>query len=280
MRVVLAGADGQLGRSLKALLGDAVVLAAGHEALDVRDREAVERAVADARPDVVVNATAYNRVDAAESEPAEALAVNAAGPRHLAAAARTAGALCVHVSTDYVFDGASERPYVEDDTPRPLGAYGISKLAGEQLVLASGAPCLVVRTSGVFAASGSRAKGGSFVDRILAQARAGRPLRVVNDQVFSPTYAPDLAQALLALVASGARGVFHVTNDGACSWHDVAVAALSASGLDLPVEAIKAADLSLPARRPAYSVLSNSRYRSLGLSPLRSWRAALEEMLG
>ena len=140
----------------------------------------------------------------------------------------TPGALVVHYSTDYVFDGTAARPYREDDTPRPLGVYGASKLAGEHLVAAAGGEHLVVRTSGVFGRGGSEQKGGSFVERIVAQARAGQPLRVVADQVFAPTFAADLATASIALVRAGARGLFHVTNAGSCSWHDLAVAALAA----------------------------------------------------
>jgi len=279
VRVFVAGSAGQLGSALVRVLGDSVAWAGGREALDVRDAHAVLRAVWAARPDVVINATAYNKVDAAEAETAEALAVNAAGPRHLAQAAREAGALLVHVSTDYVFDGAKRTPYEEDDAPHPLSAYGVSKLAGELMVAASGAPFLLVRTSAVFAAGGSRGKGGSFVERILARARAGEPLRVVDDQVLAPTYAPDLAAAIVALVEAGARGLFHVSGSGSCSWHAFAVAALRRAGVDVPVQAVKARELAAPAARPAYSVLSNRRYLSLGLSPLRGWEAALAEML-
>ena len=144
---------------------------------------------------------------------------------------------------------------------------------------ASGCESLLVRTSGVFGAGGSRAKGGSFVDRILARARAGEPLRVVSDQVFSPTYAPDLARGIVALVDARARGLVHVTNSGECSWHGFALAALAEAGLDVPVQAIRSDDLRLAARRPPRSVLSGARYASLGLPPLRSWRAALAEFL-
>ena len=235
--------------------------------------------LARARPDVVFNATAWNRVDAAETEPAAAFAVNAFAPHFLARAARDAGALLVHYSTDYVFDGTAARPYREDDAPRPLGVYGASKLAGEHLVAAAGGEHLVVRTSGVFGRGGSEQKGGSFVERIVAQARAGQPLRVVADQVFAPTFAADLAAASIALVRAGARGLFHVTNAGSCSWHDLAVAALAAAGLDVPVERIPVASLKLPARRPAYSVLDGSRYLELGLPPLRSWRETLPDAL-
>ena len=279
MRVFLAGSAGQLGAALVRTLGDQVAWAGGREALDVRDGAAVLRAVQAARPDVVINATAYNKVDAAEVETAEALAVNAAGPRHLARAAREAGAVVVHVSTDYVFDGTRRAPYTEDDPPRPLSAYGVSKLAGELMVAASGAPFLIVRTSAVFGSGGSRGKGGSFVERILARARAGEPVRVVDDQVLSPTYAPDLASAILALLETGARGLFHVTGAGSTSWHGFAVAALRQAGLDVPVQAVKSKEFAAPAARPAYSVLSNGRYLALGLPPLRGFEAALAELL-
>jgi dTDP-4-dehydrorhamnose reductase len=279
VRAAIVGAAGQLGRALVRRLGAEVVWSGGRDALDACDRAAVARMVEGSRPDVILNASAYNAVDLAEADPAPALAVNALAPRHLAAAARACGALLVHVSTDYVFDGRKQEPYREDDCPRPLSAYGASKLAGEAMVAASGCELVLVRTSGVIGAGGSSVKGGSFVERILAQARAGKPLRVVADQVFSPTYAPDLAAALVALVESGQRGLFHVSNDGACSWHELATAAVEAAGLDVVVDTMAAADLARPAARPAYSVLSNERYRAAGLPPLRHWRAALPELV-
>lgn len=279
MRVFVAGSEGQLGSALVRLLKDRVAWSGGRQALDVRDAEAVAAAVRAVSPDVVVNATAYNKVDAAETETALALAVNAGGPRHLARAARQAGALMVHVSTDYVFDGTKGAPYEEDDPPHPLSAYGVSKLAGEMMVAASGAPFLIVRTSAVFASGGSRGKGGSFVERILARGRAGEPLRVVDDQVLSPTYAPDLAAAIVALVEAGARGLLHVTGTGSTSWHGFAVAALRRAGVDAKVQAVKSGDYAAPAARPAYSVLSNRRYLSLGLPALRDWEAALADLL-
>lgn len=263
-----------------ARLGDRLAWAGGRAELDVRRGIEVQRLVADLRPDAVVNATAYNKVDAAEGDPEEALAVNAAGPLHLALAARECGALLVHVSTDYVFDGRATEPYREEDVPRPLNVYGVSKRAGEMGVAASGASHILVRTSGVFGAGGSRDKGGSFVDRILARARSGDRLRVVADERFSPTYAPDLAAGIVALLDAGARGVFHLTNSGACTWHELARAALEIAGLgDVPVEAITSGVLALPAERPEYSVLSNERYCSLGLPPLRHWRDALVDHL-
>jgi dTDP-4-dehydrorhamnose reductase len=280
MRALVVGSAGQLGRELVMLLGADVAWAGDRAEIDVTDGEGTAALVSRVRPDVVFNATAWNRVDAAEAEPAAAFAVNASAPHFLARAARDAGALLVHYSTDYVFDGTASRPYREDDAPHPLGVYGASKLAGEHLVAAAGGEHLVVRTSGVLGRGGSEQKGGSFVERIVARARAGEPLRVVADQVFAPTCAADLAAGSIALVRAGARGVFHVTNAGSCSWHELAEAALAAVGLEAPVERIRVADLKLPARRPAYSVLDVSRYRALGLPPLRTWREALPDCLG
>jgi dTDP-4-dehydrorhamnose reductase len=279
VRALVAGSAGQLGRELLAELGKDVVWAGGRGTLDVTDAAAVAELVARVRPDVVFNAVAYNRVDAAEQDAPGAFAVNALGASALARAAREAGALVVHFSTDYVFDGTLVRPYREEDRPAPLSVYGASKLGGEQLVAASGAEQLVVRTSGVLGQGGSAQKGGSFVDRILARARAGQPLRVVGDQEFAPTIARDLARATLALLHAGARGLFHVTSSGSCTWHELAVAALELASLSVPVERIASADLGAAARRPAYSVLDCSRYLGLGLPALRPWRDGLAECL-
>jgi dTDP-4-dehydrorhamnose reductase len=268
-----------LGRALIALLPDGSIALGGRAELDLREPGPVAALLARTAPDVVFNAAAYNNVDGAEADPAAAFTVNALGPLHLARACRAQGTLLVHVSTDYVFDGRDERPIPEERCPHPLSVYGASKLAGETLVAASGTAHLVVRTSALFGSGGSRDKGGSFVERVLARARAGHELRVVNDQTFAPTYAPDLARALLALVEAGARGLFHVTNDGACTWHALAVASLAAAGVDAPVEPITSNALAAPARRPRYSVLEGARYRALGLPPLRRWDTALAEAL-
>jgi dTDP-4-dehydrorhamnose reductase len=262
------------------LLGDDLTWSGDRDAIDVTNRAAVSDLLERTGPDVVFNAAAYNQVDRAEVEPEAALAVNALAPRWLATAARERGALLVHFSTDYVFDGAAERPYREDDCPRPLGAYGVSKLAGEQLVATAGGEHLVIRTSGLLGRGGSQQKGGSFAERILQRARSGQPLRVVADQTFAPTCATDLAAASIALVGVGARGIVHVTNGGSCTWHELAVAVLALAGVDAAVEAIRSDELALPARRPAHSVLDTGRYEGLGLPALRPWQEALADCLG
>jgi dTDP-4-dehydrorhamnose reductase len=279
VKVLVAGASGQLGQALVRQLGERLCWSGGRDGLDVTDAAAVSARLLEVRPDVVVNASAYNKVDAAEDDPESAFRVNAVGPLNLARASAEVGARFVHVSTDYVFDGTKGTPYGEDDAPRPRSVYGLSKRAGELNVLSLGGSALIVRTSGVLGQGGSRAKGGSFVERILQKARRGEPLRVVDDQVFAPTYAPDLAVALLALIDAGTQGLVHVTNEGSCTWHELAAEALRQAGLGGEVEPIGSAALGLAAPRPAYSVLSTARYGSLGLPALRPWTDALRELV-
>jgi len=279
LKAIVLGAQGQLGRELVQALGPRLAWAGGRAELDVLESGAVRELFERVHPDVVFNATAWNAVDLAETRFAEALAVNAAAPGQLAQAAGAVGARLVHVSTDYVFDGRAGRPYVESDPPGPLSFYGVSKLAGEHAVRAVGREHLIVRTSAVLGVGGSSAKGGSFVERMLARARQGQPLRVVVDQTFAPTFATDLAAALLALAEGGAEGLVHVANAGQCTWHELTVTALRLAGLGTEVAEIQAGDLGVPARRPAFSVLRSERAASLGLAPLRDWREGLPQLI-
>ena len=279
MRVVVVGGTGQLGRELVRALPGADTVALSRAQLDLSNAPAVAPRLATLAPSVVVNAAADNRVDAAEHDPAPALAVNALGVAALAEACRATDALLVHMSTDYVFDGRAARSYTEDDPPNPLGAYARSKLEGERLVQALAPRHAVVRVAGLYAAGGS-----GFVDRVLARARASRRLRVVHDQVTAPTWARDVATALARLlprlVAGDAPGgIYHMTNAGACSWYEFACTALALAGVDAEIEPITSAELAAPAPRPAYSVLANTRLAAIGEPPLRSWRDALAAYL-
>lgn len=280
MRVVVVAAAGQLGRELVRVLPPQRTVPVLRHQLDVRDAAAVSAHIAALAPAAVVNCAADNRVDAAEDDPGEAVAVNALGAAHLARACREAGALLVQISTDYVFDGRADRPYTEDDAPNPLGAYARSKLAGELLVRTLAPRHAVVRVAGLYAAGGSESKGGSFVDRVLAAARAGERLRVVADQVTAPSRAADVAAALARLLprliaGDAPAGVYHVTNAGACSWYEFARAALELAAIAAPVEPVVTAELGGVAPRPRYSVLANTRLAALGEPPLRPWREAL-----
>jgi len=284
MRIAVVGAAGQLGRELCRLLLPADTIPLTRAEADLHDPAAVHARLEAARPDVVVNCAADNRVDAAEADARDAVAVNALGVAALARHCRDHDALLVHVSTDYVFDGRATRPYTEDDPVGPLGAYARTKLAGELFAQALAPRHAILRVAGLYAEGGSRGKGGNFVDKVLAQARAGKPLRIVADQVTAPTWARDVAEAMVRLVprlaAGGApAGVYHVTNAGACSWFEFARAALELSGVRAEITPITTAELGAPAPRPAYSVLANTRLATAGLSPLGPWREALAAYL-
>ncbi len=278
-RIIVLG-NGQLGTALATVGGPAVVVL-GRADLDLTDGAAIQPRLAAIHPDVVINAAAYNKVDEAEQRPDLAFAVNATAPAHIARACAALGTRFIHVSTDYVFDGSLGRPYAEDDLPSPLGVYGASKLAGEHLVQAyAGEQALIVRTSAVFGVAGEGAgKGGNFVRAILGQAGAQHPLRVVDDQTTSPTYALDLARAIVSLAETNACGLVHVTNHGSCTWHQFACAILELTGLAVPCLPISSAPVPGRARRPSYSVLSGMRLGTLGIT-MPSWRGGLERYLG
>jgi len=284
MRIAVVGATGQLGRELCRLLSPADTVALTHAEADLHDAAGVRDALDTARADVVVNCAADNRVDAAETDARDAIAVNALGVASLARWCRDHDGLLVHVSTDYVFDGRATRPYTEDDAVGPLGAYARTKLAGELLTQALAPRHAILRVAGLYAAGGSRGKGGSFVDKVLAQARAGKALRIVADQVTAPTWARDVAEAMVRLVprlveGKAPFGVYHVSNAGACSWYEFARAALELADVRAEVTPIATADLGAAAPRPAYSVLANPRLAAAGVPPLRPWRDALLEYL-
>lgn len=278
MKALITGANGQLGQSLQHTAPvDAELICTDVAELDICDAKAVDAFVAQHKPDLILNAAAYTAVDRAESEEALALRINAQAVGHLAAAARAHNARLVHVSTDFVFDGLSGVPYRPDAPPAPVSAYGRTKLAGEQ---AAGADALIVRTAWVYAP-----KGHNFVRTMLRLMAERDEVRVVADQIGTPTYAPDLAAALWALAGKGITGIHHYTDSGAASWYDFAVAieedALGAGLINraVPIIPINTSDYPTPATRPHYSVLDKtSTFAALG-GPAPHWRTNLRKML-
>jgi dTDP-4-dehydrorhamnose reductase len=252
------------------LLPDAVGL--DHRELSVTDRAGIERACRQHRPEVVFNCAAYNAVDRAESEPDLAHQVNSEGPAAVSAACRLHAARLVHFSTNFVFDGLQEGPYVESDLARPLSAYGRSKLEGERAVLAVMPEALVIRTAALFGVHGTARAGGSFPERIVERARRHERLRVVSDQRVNPTYAADLAGKAIALASSGLTGLVHVVAAGCCAWDEFARAALIECGVAAEVEAVTSAELAAPAQRPLNGCLASERTGSL-----RPWREGLAD---
>jgi dTDP-4-dehydrorhamnose reductase len=278
---LVTGCRGQLGSALQDLLREAGVPCVGvaHAELDIADVAAVRAWFSERRPAGVLNAAGFTHVDRCEREPAAAARGNTEGPRVLAEACRAAGIRLAHVSTDYVFSGEGRRPYREDDPPAPRSTYGRTKLEGERAVLAASPSFLVVRTSWVFG------HGRNFIVAILDQAarrRSGElsePLRVVADQTGRPTYAVDLAAGLWRLVEVGASGLYHVANEGATTWWDLARFCLDEAGCrDLEVQRISTGDLKVDAPRPAWSVLDTSKAGSQGVA-LRHHRDAVRAYL-
>ena len=282
MRVLVLGAGGQVGRAVaRVMAGQHEVIEKTREELDIGDAAAVGRVLADAKPDWLVNAAAYTAVDLAEDNAESAWAVNDAAVGVLAEAGRRHRARLVHISTDFVFDGTSNRAYTPQDVPHPLGVYGESKLAGERRALDAACEAVVVRTAWVYASAGR-----NFVLTMLRLMREREQVRVVSDQIGAPTWATGLANALRDLVESGpAKGIYHWTDLGLASWYDFAVA-IQDEALDRGLLSRRAAivpiatsDYPTRARRPAFSVLDTSAMRALVATPAVHWRHNLRMML-
>jgi dTDP-4-dehydrorhamnose reductase len=218
-------------------------------------------------------------VDAVEEDVDRAFQVNATGARNLAIACRDSDAALVHISTDYVFSGRGSRPYVEDDPVEPLNVYGVSKAAGEMLVRAAWPKHYIIRTCGLYGIAGSSGKGGNFVETMLRLAEASQRIRVVNDQVLTPTHTAALGRQMVRLVTSGAFGTYHATCQGACSWYEFAQEIFRQAGREPDLEPQTTAESGSRVRRPAYSVLENRRLRDLGLDVMPGWREALTDYL-
>ena len=281
MKILLIGARGQLGRDLAAT-GQAAghaMLARTHAELDIRDAAALEAQVAAERPDAVVSTAAFHHVETCERQPEEAFATNAFGVLNLARACQRHGAALMHFSTDYVFDGEQRTPYRENDRPRPLNAYGMSKLAGEYLLAANCPRHFIVRTTGLYGVAGSAGKGGNFVETMLKKAAAGEAIRVVRDQVVTPTYTVDLAAKALELLATERFGLYHVTNEGQCSWFEFAAKIFALAGLHPDLTPVDSATFASSVHRPAFSVLAKDGLRAAGLAPMPPWEDGLARYL-
>ncbi|MBM2827436.1 MAG: rfbD [Dehalococcoidia bacterium] len=275
MRVMLIGSNGQLGTDLSSILlqgavGEDDFLPLRHLDMDVCDPNAIEDRMSRFQPDVVISTAAYHRVDECERETQQAFMVNVVATRYLAEACARHGATLAWFSTDFVFNGRTSRPYVEDDPVAPLSVYGCSKVAGEMVIRATLDKHFIVRTSSLFGVAGSSGKGGNFVETIRTRLGRGDELKVVDDLEMSPTYTMDLAQAVLETVSSQPYGTYHITNSGSCTWYDFACDIARRIGFDPAAVGRQSASALSGARRPAYSVLGSSKRASL-----RPWQEAL-----
>jgi dTDP-4-dehydrorhamnose reductase len=282
MKIAVIGANGQLGSDLVAAFsenGDAVH-GLTHADIEISDLHSVSHAIENIGPQLIVNTAAMHHVENCEREPEKAFAVNALGPNNLALVARDLGAVLVHVSTDYVFDGSKGNPYVEEDTPRPLNAYGITKLAGEHFVRATTAKHFVVRTSGLYGKSPCRAKGGlNFIELMLKLAKERGEVRVVDSEVVSPTSTVELAEQIVQLSHSDCFGLYHATAEGSCSWYEFAreIFAITDTAVRLKIAAPDEFPAKVP--RPKYSVLENGALKSHGLNAFKPWQNGLHKYL-
>jgi len=254
MKIIIIGANGQLGNDLCRQLSSEDIVALNHQDIEITDLDSVKQHLEKYRPDLVINTAAFHRVDDCETEQ----------------------------DTDYVFGGEAEprnTPYTEFDTPVPTSIYGQSKLAGEDFVRDFCQKHFIVRTSGLFGVAGSSGKGGNFVETMLRLGKERDELRVVNDQIFSPTYTKDLAIKIAQLIQTEYYGTFHITNRDTCSWYEFTTEILKLAGLQTPVIPITSDQYPQKARRPRFSVLDNYHLRLLGMDDMRSWREALEDYL-
>jgi dTDP-4-dehydrorhamnose reductase len=274
LKVLLTGRNGQVGWELARLLPTlGELVSTGREELDLADDDSIRRVVREAKPQLIVNAAAHTAVDKAESEPELAMRINGTAPGVLAEEAKRLGAMLVHYSTDYVFDGTKAGAYVEDDAPSPLSVYGRTKLAGERAIVSSGCRHLILRTSWVYGP-----RGKNFFLTIAAKARAGERLRVVEDQRGVPTTSRFLAEKTLALLAKDAHGLLHLVPAGETTWHEFAREIVRLTGSQSEVQPIKSGEFPVAARRPANSVLDNRKASVLLGAPMPDWQTLLRSV--
>lgn len=278
----MVGAEGQLGadvvREAAGLGHEAAPLT--HAAADLRDEAALRRVLGEARPEFVINTAAMNHVERCEQEPELALAVNAVGAGNLAQVASTMDVPLLHVSTDYVFDGEKGVPYVEEDLPAPLNAYGVSKLAGEYFVRARQPRAFVVRTSALYGAHPCRSKPqDNFVRAMLRLGRERGRVTVVDDEIVTPTCTRELAIQILRLTETESYGTYHATAQGSCSWFEFARAIFEDAGMEVAVEPVSGSTRDSALRRPRNSVLDNAALRRIGLDLMPGWRESLRRYL-
>jgi dTDP-4-dehydrorhamnose reductase len=282
MRVALFGANGQLGRDIASAFSAAGSTVTGltHEQVEIASPESVQAAFEGARPGLVINTAAFHHVEKCEADPARAFAVNGMGARNVAQAANSLGIPLIHISTDYVFDGAKRSPYTEEDHPQPLNVYGNTKLSGEHFVRSINPRHFVVRVSAIYGENPCRAKGGlNFVELMLKLSREREELRVVDDEFVTPTPTAQIARQLVELSRSSEYGLYHATAEGSCSWFEFAAAIFALTGARVRLERARPGEFPAKVPRPKYSVLENEALKGRSLNVFTSWQEGLEQYL-
>jgi dTDP-4-dehydrorhamnose reductase len=275
--ILLIGGRGQVGSELREAFSDLRVEAPTSAELPFENEAALGAALDRVRPDVLINCCAFHRLDLCEADPRRAFEINALAVGMAAKLTRERGVRFVTLSTDYVFDGEATHAYVETERESPLNVYGVSKVAGERSAFNENANTIVFRLSGVFGKSGFSDKGPTFVERMIAAAEAGEPIKVVDNVRFSPSYAPDVAKTMRAVIEGETSGLFHLTNAGDCSWYDLAVESLRAAGLHAEIERTKYSNEGSAIKRPMHSPLAHAELHRRGYPSPRLWQAAVAE---
>lgn len=279
IKIVLIGADGQLGSDLFKLMDKDRTSSLYYPDFDITQPKKADRVLTKLSPDVVINTAAYTLVDECEDNPEKAFLTNSTAVRDLAQVCQKIGAVLVHFSTDYVFDGKKSEPYTEEDPPHPLNVYGRSKLEGENFVRSQLDNYYLIRTCGLYGEAGSWGKGYNFVDAMVNASRKGQAVHVVNDQTVTPTSTAELAQRIIELLSIGKYGLYHMTNEGHCTWFEFAQAIFELLGKEVDLVPVSSTAYGAAAVRPSYSVLENRRAREVGITPFSHWKAALEDYL-
>jgi dTDP-4-dehydrorhamnose reductase len=278
MKIVIVGSTGQLGTDLmKTLREDHELIGLTHQDIEVSNYGSC-LTLKEHHPDVIINTAAFHKTDQCEEEPEKTFLINAIGPKNVAKISKEIEATTIFISTDYVFDGAKNKPYTEDDAPNPINTYGISKLAGE-LYTKQNPKHYVIRTASLFGVAGASGKGGNFVETMITKAKKQEPISVVDDQWMSPTYTRDAAKTMKKIIESQLPfGTYHATNEGFCTWFQFAEKIFSLLNLNPSLTSIKASQLQVKAPRPKFSALKSTKLRKHGIQP-REWTKALSDYL-
>ncbi len=282
-RIGIIGSNGQLGSDVYSKFASDAnyhVFAIYHENMDITDHHNVDTVLRDISPDIVINCAAYVKVDDCEDHPWLAFRVNTLGPMNISTVCRQIGAKCIHISTDFVFDGTKGTAYNELDIPNPINTYGISKLTGEKICSAYLPDSLIIRVSSLFGMNISRGKGSNFIETIISKSKSGEDLRVISDMYMSPTYTLDVSQKIHDLVNIGSpSGIYHLSNAGSCSWFELAKEVLNKVNPNASLVPISASEYSAKATRPQISSLTSVNLSPHGIQPMRNWEMAVTDYL-
>lgn len=279
MKVAIIGADGQLGTDLVKCFKKHQLFSLFYPEFDITKPEEVNKTLSELSPEVIINTAAYHRVDECEKNPSKSFAVNAVAVRDLAFICQKIDSVLVHFSTDYVFDGGKKAPYVEEDMPHPLSVYGVSKLAGEFFVKNILKKYFLVRTCGLYGKAGCWGKGTNFIDTMISMEKEGKTLKIVDDQVVTPTSTAELAPRIEELIETNHFGLYHLTNEGQCTWFEFAESIFRNLGKEPHLTPIDSQTLGANAKRPSFSVLENEKAKKVGLSKFSHWEIALQNYL-